>query len=278
MAIILDGKALADKITNELKNEVSKLHKQPNLAVILVGENPASQIYVRNKSKKALEIGIKSEVYNFSGTETQEVLEDKIEAIANKSDVDAVLVQLPLPEKFDTQKIIEKIPPQKDVDGFHPYNLGRLLSADVPFAVACTPLGVMKIFEEYNIDLAGKNAVIVGRSNIVGKPLAALMTNANATVTLCHSKTQSLNEITKNADILVAAIGKSKFITSDYIKEGAVIIDVGINRTPDGEIVGDIDFENVKEKAAYITPVPKGVGPMTIAMLMYNTIALAKNK
>ena len=276
MTIILDGKALADKITKELKEEVLKLKKTPKLAVVLVGQNDASKIYVRNKSKKATEIGIQSEVYNFSDCDTQENLEKKIEAIAHKDDITSVLVQLPLPKQFDAKKIIEKIPPEKDVDGFHPYNLGKLFSGDEPMTLPCTPQGIMELLKEYNINVEGKHVVIVGRSNIVGKPLAALMTNANATVTLCHSKTQNLRDITGNADILVAAIGKPKFFKADDIKNEAVVIDVGINRLDCGKIVGDVDFEDVKEKASYITPVPKGVGPMTIAMLMKNIIALAR--
>ncbi|MCR4881533.1 MAG: bifunctional methylenetetrahydrofolate dehydrogenase/methenyltetrahydrofolate cyclohydrolase FolD [bacterium] len=278
MAVILDGKNLADKITSDLKREVALLKKVPSLAVVLVGDNPASKIYVNKKAQKAYELGIKSEVYTFSDCETQESLEKNIELISNKDDVDAVLVQLPLPKRFDEKKIINKISPAKDVDGFHPYNLGKLLSGDIPYATACTPLGIMELLKEYNISPEGKNVVIVGRSNIVGKPLAVLMTNANATVTLCHSKTKNLCAITQQADILVVAIGKPTFIKAGDIKEGAVVIDVGINRLEDGKIVGDVDFENVKEKASYITPVPKGVGPMTIALLMKNTISLSKNR
>ena len=276
MSTILDGKKLADKITENLNEEVKKMTKIPSLAVILVGNNPASKIYVKNKAQRADEIGINSSVIEFSDDISQSWLENEVENLANNDDIDAVLVQLPLPDGLDASKIIEKIPPKKDVDGFHPFNTGCLVAGKKPYCVPCTPLGIMELLKEYNISVAGKNVVIVGRSNIVGKPLAALMTNADATVTLCHSKTQNLKEITKNADILVAAIGKPNFITTDFVKEGAVVIDVGINRRQDGKITGDVDFENVSQKASFITPVPGGVGPMTIAMLMKNTLELAK--
>ena len=276
MAIILDGKAFAEKITSQIKEELKNSPRKPSLAVVIVGNNPASQIYVRNKAQKAEELGIKSMVVEFSEDISQSWLETEIENLAKNADIDAILLQLPLPNGLDAKKIIEKIPPQKDVDGFHPYNLGKLLSGDIPYAVPCTPLGVMELLKEYNIDVAGKNVVIMGRSNIVGKPLAVLMTKANATVTLCHSKTQNLKEITKNADILVSAVGKPQFIKADDVKDGAIVIDVGINRLEDGKIAGDVDFESVKEKASYITPVPKGIGPVTIAMLMKNTVKLSK--
>lgn len=276
MAIILDGKAFAEKITSQIKEELKNSPRKPSLAVVIVGNNPASQIYVRNKAQKAEELGIKSMVVEFSEDISQSWLETEIENLAKDADIDAILLQLPLPNGLDAKKIMEKIPPQKDVDGFHPYNLGKLLSGDIPYAVPCTPLGVMELLKEYNIDVAGKNVVIIGRSNIVGKPLAVLMTKANATVTLCHSKTQNLKEITKNADILVSAVGKPQLIKADDVKDGAIVIDVGINRLEDGKISGDVDFESVKEKASYITPVPKGIGPVTIAMLMKNTVMLSK--
>lgn len=278
MAVILDGKEIADKITAQIKKEVSLAQKVPTLAVVLVGDNSASQIYVRNKAKMAAEIGINSSVINLSADISQSWLETEIENLAKNDDIDAILLQLPLPNGLDAKKVIEKIPPEKDVDGFHPYNLGRLFSGEKPYAVPCTPAGIMEVLKEYNISVDGKNVVIIGRSNIVGKPLSVLMTNANATVTLCHSKTQNLKEITKSADILVAAIGNPKFIKAEDIKDGAVVIDVGINRLENGNIVGDVDFETVKEKASYITPVPKGIGPMTIAMLMKNTMSLAKQQ
>lgn len=276
MAIILDGKAFAEKITSQIKEELKNSPRKPSLAVVIVGNNPASQIYVRNKAQKAEELGIKSMVVEFSEDISQSWLETEIENLAKNADINAILLQLPLPNGLDAKKIMEKIPPQKDVDGFHPYNLGKLLSGDIPYAIPCTPLGVMELLKDYNIDVAGKNVVIVGRSNIVGKPLAVLMTKANATVTLCHSKTQNLKEITKNADILVSAVGKPHLIKADDVKDGAIVIDVGINRLEDGKISGDVDFESVKEKASYITPVPKGIGPVTIAMLMKNTVMLSK--
>ena len=276
MTIILDGKTLADKICNDLKKEIESSNFTPSLAVVIVGDDPASKIYVKNKNKKALELGINSKIVELPEIISQSALEAEIDKLVQDNTIDAILVQLPLPKQIDTQKIIEKIPPQKDVDGFHPYNTGRLFSGKEPFAVACTPLGIIKLLEEYNISPEGKNVVIVGRSNIVGKPLAALMTNKNATVTLCHSKTQNLKAITSNADILISAIGKPKYFTSEYIKENAVVIDVGMNRLDDGKLTGDMDFEAVKDKCSYITPVPKGVGPMTIAMLMYNTFNLSK--
>ena len=278
MATILDGKILSDKILSEIKNEIQLNNFAPTLAVIMVGNNLAREIYVNNKNLKAKELGIKSTVIKLPENISQKALEAEIAKIANDRNLNAILVQLPLPAHIDTQKIIEKIPPEKDVDGFHPYNLGRLFSGEKPFAKACTPSGIIKLLEEYKINIAGKNVVIVGRSNIVGKPLAAIFTNLDATVTLCHSKTQNLKEITQKADILVCAIGKAKFFTAEYIKENAVVIDVGITRDANGKISGDVDFENIKEKTSYITPVPKGVGPMTIAMLMYNTLHLYKNQ
>ena len=276
MSIILDGKKLADKITEKLKAEVDKMDNKPSLAVVLVGNNPASKIYVKNKTQRAKEIGINSEIIEFSEDISQSWLENEIESLAKNDDIDAILVQLPLPNGLAPAKVIEKITPQKDVDGFHPLNIGGLVAGRGFYCLPCTPLGIMELLKEYNISVAGKNVVIVGRSNIVGKPLAAFMTNADATVTLCHSKTQNLKEITKNADILVSAIGKPNYIKKDFVKYGAVVIDVGINRLPDGKITGDVDYKNVIEKTSYITPVPGGVGPMTIAMLMKNTIDLAK--
>lgn len=276
MTIILDGKALADKIANEIKMEIAQNGYTPSLAVIIVGNNPASQLYVKNKNAKAKELGINSIVIELPENISQFDLEKQIEEIALDKSIDAILVQLPLPKHINTQQIIEKIPPEKDVDGFHPYNIGRLISGFEPFAKACTPKGILKLLDEYNIKVEGKNVVVVGRSNIVGKPVATMLTNLNATVTLCHSKTQNLKNITQNADILICAIGQAKFIKKDFVKENAIIIDVGINRDNDGKLVGDVDFENVKDKASYITPVPKGIGPMTIAILMQNSLDLYK--
>ena len=278
MTTILDGKALADKISEDLKKEISDNKYTPTLAVVIVGQNTASQIYVRNKNRKALELGMTSIIVELPETISQTELETEIDKLAKNKKVNAILVQLPLPKHINTQAIIEKIPPQKDVDGFHPYNIGRLYSGEKPFSKACTPKGILRILEEYKIDVAGKQVVVIGRSNIVGKPVAAMLTNLNATVTLCHSKTQNLQEQTTKADILICAIGKPKFITADYIKENTVVIDVGINRQDDGKLVGDVDFENVKAKSSYITPVPKGVGPMTIAMLLENSLELYKQQ
>jgi len=276
MSIILDGKKLAEKITKNIKQEIIDNNYQPSLAVVIVGENPASQIYVRNKKIKAEELGIKSQIIALPSDISQNNLEKEVEKLNADKSIHAILVQLPLPKGLSAQKVIEKISPEKDVDGFHPYNIGRLLCDGKPFANPCTPLGIMKILEEYNIDVEGKNVVIVGRSNIVGKPLAVMMTNKNATVTLCHSKTQNLAEITSKADIFVSAVGKANFFDEKFVKEGAVVIDVGINRNSDEKLTGDVNFEKVKDKVSYITPVPKGVGPMTIAMLMYNSLELYK--
>ena len=250
MAVIIDGKALAKKIREQLKEECSKLKKEgilPKLAVIMVGDDPASKVYVRNKSKACNEVGIEYEEYILNSNITQEKLINLIESLNNK----------------------------KDVHGFNPINVGKLSIGQDTF-ISCTPYGVIKMFEEYNIDLDGKNVVILGRSNIVGKPLIQCCLDKNATVTVCHSHTKNIKQITKNADILISAIGKAKFVTKDMVKDGVVIIDVGINRGEDGKLTGDVDFENVIPKASYITPVPGGVGPMTITMLMNNVIKAAK--
>jgi len=278
MTTILDGKILSEKIMANIKEEIELNKYTPSLAVVIVGDNPASQIYVKNKNIKANSIGINSQIISLPENITQNELENEIKKLADNQNIDAILVQLPLPNHIDKTKIIEQIPTTKDVDGFHPYNSGKLYLNQEPHVIACTPLGIMKLLEEYNISVEGQNVVIVGRSNIVGKPLSALLTNNNATVTLCHSKTKDLKEITKNADILVAAIGKPKFFTEEYIKKDAIVIDVGINRSTEGTLCGDVDFESVKEKTSYITPVPKGIGPMTIAMLMNNTLELYKTK
>lgn len=267
---IVDGKALAAKLREELKAKISLLEKAPGLAVVIVGNDPASQIYVRNKIKACAEIGIRSYSYELPETATQKEVEDTLDELARNPDINGILLQLPLPKGLDAESAMSHIPFEKDVDGFSAENLG-LLTLHKERTVACTPLGVMKILENEGIQIAGKNAVVLGRSDTVGKPMAMLLLNANATVTVCHSKTQNIKEICKNADILVSAVGKAKFVTADMVKQGAVVIDVGINRDEQGKLCGDVDFENVKEKASCITPVPGGVGPMTITMLMYNT-------
>ena len=271
---LIDGKRLAHEMRAGIKESVEKYKaesgKDIGLAVVLVGEDPASQVYVRNKIKACEEVGIKSYAYYLDKDTAQARVEELIRSLSVDNKINGILVQLPLPAHLDSKKILELIPYAKDVDGFSAENMGRL-SMNEPCLVACTPNGVMKMFESENICLSGKNAVVIGRSNIVGKPMAMLLTNANATVTLCHSKTADLKAKCLEADIVVAAIGKAKFITADMIKEGAVVIDVGMNRDENGKLCGDVDFENVKEKCSYIMPVPGGVGPMTITMLMYNT-------
>ena len=280
MAEIIDGKLLAKKIRDNLKKEVELLKKQniyPRLAVIMVGGNPASKIYVKNKSKACDEIGIEYEEYLLDPDITNEKLLGLIDKLNNKKDVHGILLQSPIPKYLDIVKAFENIDVNKDVDGFNPINVGKLNIGQDCF-ISCTPHGVIRMLEEYSIPIEGKEAVIIGRSNIVGKPLIQCLLAKNATVTVCHSKTQNLKEISKRADILIAALGKAKFITEDMVKEGATVIDVGINRTEEGKLVGDVDFENVKNKVSYITPVPGGVGPMTIAMLMENVVKAAKKQ
>ena len=279
MAEIINGKELAQKIRLGLKDEVNELKNKgivPKLAVIMVGDDKASKVYVRNKSKACEEIGVEFEEFLMDESTTMNQLLDLIEELNNRKDVHGILLQSPIPKHLDINLAFNKIDYRKDVDGFHPINVGKLSIGEDCF-VSCTPFGVVKMLEEYNIDVQGKNVVIIGRSNIVGKPLIQCMLKKNGTVTVCHSKTQNIKEITKNADILIAALGKAKFVTADMVKDGAVIIDVGINRNDDGKLVGDVDFENVEKKASYITPVPGGVGPMTIAMLMTNVVKAAKN-
>jgi len=273
MTIIIDGKQVAEKITAELKQKISTLKAKPHLAVIQVGDNAASSIYVNLKKKKAEEIGIKSTIIKLPETITEKELIDNINKLNNSTEVHAILVQLPLPKHINENNIIKSISPQKDVDGFTAENTGDLLNGITPKAYPCTPKGVLRLLKEHNIEISGKHAAIVGRSNIVGKPLAIMLLNEHATVTVCHSKTKNLKEITKQADILVSAVGK-KIIFKDMVKEGSVVIDVGIFKDENGKTTGDVDFDNVKEITSYITPVPKGVGPMTIAMLMENTISL----
>ncbi len=277
---IIDGKKLAKKTRESLKSEVEELKSEgiiPKLAVIMVGNNSASQIYVRNKSRACDEVGIEFEEHLLPDTTTQQELIDLIEKLNNNKNINGILLQSPIPEGLDINEAFRKIAPEKDVDGFHPINVGKLVLGQDTF-VSCTPYGIMRMFEEYNIDLEGKNAVVIGRSNIVGKPMSQCLLNNNATVTICHSRTQNLSEITKNADILVSAIGKPEFVKADMVKDGVVVIDVGINRTEEGKLKGDVDFENVSKKASYITPVPGGVGPMTIAMLMNNVVKATKNQ
>ena len=280
MAKILDGLALSKKIKAELKAEVDQLREKGceiGLAVVIVGDNPASRVYVNHKKKDCAELGIKSEEYALSEETTEEELLALIDTLNNRDDIHGILVQLPLPKQIDESKVIKAISPDKDVDAFHPENVGKIMTGDFDF-LPCTPAGVMKMIEETGIDLTGKNCVVVGRSNIVGKPQAMLLLHKNATVTICHSKTVNLKEICLGADVVVAAVGKAKMIDGSYIKDGAIVIDVGINRMDDGKLCGDVDFASASEKASYITPVPGGVGPMTRATLMENTLTAAKNK
>ena len=277
MAIILDGKKYAEEICESLRLELQKISKKPKLAVILGGENPASEIYVRNKQKKAESIGIESILISLPQDVTQEDILEHIYVLNNESDINAILVQLPLPIGINQEKIIEAIAPQKDCDGFTSYNLGRLTLGYKPYIEPCTPKGIIAIIDKYKIGLEGKNVVVIGRSNIVGKPLSLMLEHRNATVTLAHSYTKDLHAISNKADIVISAIGKPEFIDSKFIKEDAVVIDVGINRTNCG-IVGDVKFNECFNKASYITPVPGGIGPMTIAMLMENTLQLYKNQ
>lgn len=279
MSVIIDGKKLAQETREKLKIQCDELKEkgiQPKLAVIMVGEDQASQVYVRNKSKACKEVGIEFEEYLLPQTTKQEELIELIEKLNKDNKISGILLQSPIPKELDINEAFKTILPEKDVDGFHPVNVGKLTLNQDTF-VSCTPFGIMKMFEKYNIDLTGKDVTIIGRSNIVGKPLIQCCLNKNATVTVCHSKTKNLKDHTQNADIIISAIGKSKFITKDMVKQGAIVIDVGINRGEDGKITGDVDFENVEPKASYITPVPGGVGPMTIAMLMNNVIKAAKN-
>ena len=278
MAVIIDGKELARKTRENLKLDCEALKEKgikPKLAVIMVGDNPASKVYVKNKSKACQEVGIEYEEFLLQEDIKQQELISLIQNLNERKDIHGILLQSPIPNHLDINEAFGTISYKKDVDGFHPVNVGKLALGQDTF-VSCTPYGVMKMFEEYNIELEGKNLVIIGRSNIVGKPLIQCCLNKNATVTVCHSRTKDLKEHTKRADIVIVAIGKSKFLTQDMIKEGAVVIDVGINRGEDNKLTGDVDFENVKNKASYITPVPGGVGPMTIAMLMNNVIKAAK--
>ena len=274
MANIIDGKALAEKLQAKLAEKTAKLKtetgQEPGLVVILVGDNPASQVYVRNKERSALAAGFRSEVVRLPESTSQEELLTLIAKYNQDPAWHGILVQLPLPAHIDDEAVLLAIDPDKDVDGFHPTNMGRLWSGH-PLMIPSTPAGIMEMFREYKVDLEGKNAVVIGRSNIVGKPMAQLLLSKNATVTLTHSRTHHLAKIAKKADILVVAIGRGHFVTKDFVKEGAVVIDVGMNRDENGKLIGDVKFDEVAEVASLITPVPKGVGPMTITMLMEQT-------
>lgn len=278
MAQIINGKEVSKATREKVKGMVAEFveasNRQPCLAVIIVGTDPASQTYVRNKILGCAEVGMKSLSYELPETSTNEDVAKIISTLAEDNNVDGILVQLPLPKHLDERYLLSLIPDSKDVDGFSPNNLG-LLAMNVPRTISCTPFGVMELIASTGVEIAGKRAVVIGRSNTVGKPMAMLLLNANATVTVCHSKTQNLSEVCREADILVAAIGRPRFVTADMVKSGAIVIDVGINRV-DGKLVGDVDFENVEPIAGYITPVPGGVGPMTISMLLYNTLMAAK--
>ena len=278
MCKLINGKELAAQIRAELRNENEELKKkkiQAKLAVILVGNDNASKVYVKNKSKACEDVGIEYEEILLDESTTMDKLLKIIDELNERDDINGILLQSPIPKGLDIQKAFNRIKEEKDVDGFNPINAGKLSTGQDCF-IPCTPLGIIKMLEKYNIEIAGKNAVVIGRSNIVGKPLAQCLLNKNATVTVCHSKTKNIKEITKQADILISAVGKLNMVTEDCIKDGAVVIDVGMNRNEEGKLVGDVDFENVSKKASYITPVPGGVGPMTIAMLMNNVIKACK--
>lgn len=276
MSIIIDGKAVSKKILDEIKLETENLQNKPCLAVIIAGNDTASKIYVNNKQKTAGYLGFESIVKELPEDISQNSLIEEVEKLNRDENVHAILVQLPLPAHIDSSKIIESIRPDKDVDCFHPYNTAKIALNMETTLFPCTPAGIMLLLKEYGISTEGKHAVIIGRSNIVGRPLSWLLLNNSATVTVCHSKTENLADFTKNADILISAAGKPEFVKKEMVKEGAVVIDVGITRDTDGKIKGDIDFERVKDKASYITPVPGGVGPMTICCLMKNTLELFK--
>ena len=281
MANIIDGKAISAQVRAEIAENTKKLIAEqgitPGLAVVIVGEDPASQVYVRNKRRACTEVGFYSEAYELPETTTQEELEALVDRLNADEKIHGILVQLPLPRHLNEEAILLRIDPKKDVDAFHPYNVGRIMIGNHHF-LPCTPAGVMELIRRSGIDCAGKECVVVGRSNIVGKPMAMLLLQANGTVTICHSRTRDLAEVTRRADILVASIGKPEFFNADMVKEGAVVIDVGINRKADGKLCGDVDFASVEPVASYITPVPGGVGPMTITMLMQNTLRAAQGE
>ncbi|MBS7276199.1 MAG: bifunctional methylenetetrahydrofolate dehydrogenase/methenyltetrahydrofolate cyclohydrolase FolD [Eubacteriales bacterium] len=275
MANIINGKEISAAIREEIKAEVQGMSVRPGLAVVLVGDDPASAVYVRNKSKACAEVGIYSEVYRLPEETGREQLLGLIEQLNQSTLIHGILVQLPLPKHLDPEEVIMAIDPAKDVDAFHPVNVGKIMIGNYDF-LPCTPAGVMELLHRSGIEVSGKECVVIGRSNIVGKPQAMLLLHENATVTICHSKTRDLPSVCRRADILVSAVGKPKFVTADMVKDGAVIIDVGMNRDENGKLCGDVDFEPVSEKASYITPVPGGVGPMTITMLLKNTVTAAK--
>ena len=278
MAYIIDGKAISAAVRGEIKENTQRFIAEtgvtPGLAVIIVGTDPASQVYVRNKRRACEEVGFYSEAYELPEATTQAELEALVDKLNADSNIHGILCQLPLPKHLDEESILLRIDPKKDVDAFHPYNVGRIMIGNQRF-LSCTPAGVMELIRRSDIDCTGRECVVVGRSNIVGKPMAMLLLQANGTVTVCHSRTKDLAEVTRRADILVVAIGKADFVTGDMVKEGAVVIDVGMNRRSDGKLTGDVDFATVAPKASYITPVPGGVGPMTITMLMQNTLTAA---
>ena len=277
---LIDGKELAKNIRQELKKENDKLKEKginAKLAVILVGDDSASKIYVKNKSKACNDVGIEFEEILLDSNTTMDKLLNVIENLNLREDINGILLQSPIPKELNIQEAFEKIDYRKDVDGFNPINVGKLMIGQDGF-IPCTPYGIVRMLEEYNIPVEGKNAVVIGRSNIVGKPLSQCLLNKNATVTVCHSRTRDIQNVTKNADILISAVGKLNMVTEDMVKDGAVVIDVGMNRKENGKLAGDVDFDTVKEKASYITPVPGGVGPMTIAMLMNNVIKATKQQ
>ena len=275
MANIINGKEISAAIREEIKAEVQGMSIRPGLAVVLVGDDPASAVYVRNKSKACAEVGIYSEVYRLPEETGREQLLGLIEQLNQSPLIHGILVQLPLPKHLDPEEVIMAIDPAKDVDAFHPVNVGKIMIGNYDF-LPCTPAGVMELLHRSGIEVSGKECVVIGRSNIVGKPQAMLLLHENATVTVCHSKTRDLPSVCRRADILVSAVGKAKFVTADMVRNGAVVIDVGMNRDENGKLCGDVDFEPVSEKASYITPVPGGVGPMTITMLLKNTVTAAK--
>ena len=279
MATIIDGKKTSADIKAEIANETAEFIKStgvtPGLAVVIVGNDPASEVYVRNKCKACEAVGFHSEKYELSGDSTEEELIALIDKLNDDKNIHGILVQLPLPKAMDVEKVLLRIKPEKDVDAFHPYNTGKIMQGKYDF-LPCTPAGVMELLARYNVEIKGKDCVVVGRSDIVGKPMAMLLLHKDGTVTICHSKTKDLAEVCRRADIIIAAVGRANFVTADMVKEGAVVIDVGINRLPDGKLCGDVAFDEVEKKASAITPVPGGVGPMTIAMLMRNTLTAAQ--
>ena len=278
MAELISGKVVSAKVKDEVRKETEILAEKgikAGLAVVIVGNNPASRVYVNSKKKACEEVGFASYEYALPEETTQQELLDLVDVLNNDKKVNGILVQLPLPNQIDENAIINAISAEKDVDAFHPFNVGKIMIGDFAF-LPCTPAGVMELIDSTGVEIAGKSCVVIGRSNIVGKPMAMLLLHRSGTVTICHSKTKNLAEICRNADILVAAVGKANFVTADMVKEGAVVIDVGMNRLENGKLCGDVDFEAVEKKASFITPVPGGVGPMTIAMLMKNTLTAAK--